>query len=129
MRGNLRRRLGEAVSEAGLRSRRERLLRRQGYSSGGRSRVRRTVTPQTTRNPRTMAPPNRMNTMGMTVQYPAGSGVGVSVLPRQPHGFEGFRLADVELHVDYQSVPERKDPCAFYGRKLDPRRAPAQSQV
>jgi len=30
------------------------VLLRQGYSSGGRSRITRTVTPQTTRNPRTM---------------------------------------------------------------------------
>ena len=28
----------------------------------------------------------------VTAQYPAGSGVGVSVLLRQPHGFEGFAL-------------------------------------
>ena len=45
-------------------------------------------------------------------QYPAGSGVGVSVLLRQAHGFEGFRLAHVELHVDDQPVPERVDPRA-----------------
>src|SRR5437762_5303705 len=43
-------------------------------------------------------------------QYPAGSGVGVSVLFRQPHGFEGFRLAHVELLVDDQPVPERIGP-------------------
>jgi hypothetical protein len=41
------------------------VLLRQGYSLGGRSRVKRTVTPQTARNPKTMAPANRMNTMGM----------------------------------------------------------------
>jgi hypothetical protein len=39
-----------------------------------------------------------------------GSGVGVSVLLRQSHGFEGFRLAHVELLVDQQPTPVRKDP-------------------
>jgi hypothetical protein len=34
----------------------------------------------------------------------------VSVLFRQPHGFEGFRLAHVELLVDDQPVPERIGP-------------------
>ena len=34
----------------------------------------------------------------------------MSVLLRQPHGFEGFRLAHVELLVDDQPVPERIGP-------------------
>ena len=33
----------------------------------------------------------------------------MSVLLRQPHGFEGLRLARVELPVDDQAVPERVD--------------------
>jgi hypothetical protein len=37
----------------------------------------------------------------------------VSVLFRQPHGFEGFRLAHVELLVDDQPVPERKAHATF----------------
>ena len=37
-------------------------------------------------------------------QYPAGSGVGVNVLVRQPHGFEGFALG--------RSSADRRDPAA-----------------
>ena len=55
----------------------------------------------------------------------AGSGVGVSVLFRQPHGFEGFVVAHVELLVDDQPVPERIGPRHFPEGHLDARRAAA----
>src|SRR5256885_1445888 len=39
-------------------------------------------------------------------QYPAGSGVGVSVLLRQPHGFEGLLAPREDLAPGQLSVPE-----------------------
>ena len=39
-------------------------------------------------------------------QYPAGSGVGVSVLLRQPHGFEGFALRPGRTAIQ-RSCPSR----------------------
>ena len=42
-------------------------------------------------------------------QYPAGSGVGVSVLLRQAHGFEGFRLVQEALHLHDLSFAQRVD--------------------
>jgi hypothetical protein len=40
-------------------------------------------------------------------QYPAGSGVGVSVLLRQPHGFEGFGVIPEELDSDDLALAHR----------------------
>ena len=39
-------------------------------------------------------------------QYPAGSGVGVSVLLRQPQGFEGLLATIVGRHLHGPSMPE-----------------------
>src|SRR2546423_6791938 len=50
-------------------------------------------------------------------------------LLRQPHGFEGLRLAHVELLMDHQSVLERIDPSALPERDLDARGASAHLQV
>jgi hypothetical protein len=86
------------------------VLPRQGYPSGGRSRITRTVTPQTTRNPRTMAAPNRMNTMGMTAaSIPQASGVGVSVLGRKASGFQGGSLVVEHLPTDDLALAKRVD--------------------
>jgi hypothetical protein len=46
----------------------------------------------------------------VTAQYPAGSGVGVSVLVRQPHGFEGFGVTRVEEHANELSVSQFEQP-------------------
>src|SRR3954454_23311385 len=42
-------------------------------------------------------------------QYPAGSGVGVSVLLRQPHGFEGLRMVREELHTEDLALAQGVD--------------------
>src|SRR4051812_20129592 len=42
-------------------------------------------------------------------QYPAGSGVGVSVLLRQPGGFEGLFPGGVFAHLDEAARPDRVD--------------------
>src|SRR3954467_8184400 len=43
-------------------------------------------------------------------QYPAGSGVGVSVLLRQAHGFEGLPLVSEERHPNDLAVAEQDVP-------------------
>jgi hypothetical protein len=48
-------------------------------------------------------------------QYPAGSGVGVSVLLRQPHGFEGLRTIHEIMLPHHQATAQGRDlvePCA-----------------
>ena len=52
----------------------------------------------------------------------------MSVLLRQAHGFEGLRLARVELPVDDQTVPERVDVRTSQ-RDFDPRGAPPHPLV
>src|SRR3954462_14377927 len=47
-------------------------------------------------------------------QYPAGSGVGVSVLLRQPQGFEGLRVIPEELLVDDLAPAHHKDVCDLH---------------
>src|ERR1051325_3660695 len=42
-------------------------------------------------------------------QYPAGSGVGVSVLLRQPHGFEGFCKIPEVFDLKDHAVAHRVD--------------------
>src|SRR3954447_18006362 len=42
-------------------------------------------------------------------QYPAGSGVGVSVLLRQPEGFEGLRMVPEVLHAEDPPLTHRVD--------------------
>jgi hypothetical protein len=53
----------------------------------------------------------------------------VSVLLRQPHGFEGLRLAHVDLPMDDQPVPERVDMRVLPQRQLDPGGATAHPLV
>src|SRR5439155_781241 len=62
-------------------------------------------------------------------QYPAASGVGVSVLLRQAHGFEGFRLAHIELLVDQQPVPVGEEPCNLAEGHLYASGAPVHPHV
>src|SRR5689334_14302451 len=47
-------------------------------------------------------------------QYPAGSGLGVSVLLRQPHGFEGLGVVPEEIDRDDPAVPDRGDSREFH---------------
>ena len=53
----------------------------------------------------------------------------MSVLLRQPHGFEGISLAHVELLVDHQTVLEGHDPRDLSEGHLDDGGAPAHPQV
>jgi hypothetical protein len=45
----------------------------------------------------------------LLAQYPAGSGLGVSVLLRQPHGFKGFGLRLKDARPNDSTTPQRKD--------------------
>src|SRR5712691_6523347 len=48
--------------------------------------------------------------MTVTAQYPAGSGVGLSVLLRQPHGFESLRLSRVGREANELAVAPLAHP-------------------
>jgi hypothetical protein len=79
---------------------------RQGYSSGGRSRITKTVTPQTMKNPTRMATPNRMKTMGMTVAGPARADLRRVLLQTLGHDNPRCRIQQRQVGERLREVPE-----------------------
>src|SRR3954447_20122601 len=66
---------------------------------------------------RSLGAPAPCSPATLPAQYPAGSGVGVSVLLRQPHGFEGLGLGRKYPKPPEPAIAQRPDmPPAFLDR-------------